>query len=211
MTETLKKYYIKETELCILLAMKGKEALYGIRLDGGLFMTEETLYRSLFSMQKKGIAGKYETGAFWIEKELEGCIELICAAESFVVLADRDEMTPEQYFYVAEDDVVMLEPTGHGGAFHMEKMTRDRMRDIFRDNGFCKNEKGSEAPQDILDKSLEYMYEEKDVILQYPEVEKLIQEYDVHTRQKKGQGIKFICGMDEYVVYGGEWEGDVDL
>lgn len=211
MTETLKKYYIKETELCILLAMKGKETLYGVRLDSGLSMTEEALYRSLFAMQKKGIAGKDENGAFWIEKELDDCIELIRTAESFAVLADKDETVPEQYFYIAGDDVLMLEPTGHGSAFHMEKMTRDKMQGIFSDNGFSKKENGSAVPQDIIDRALECMDWEKDVVLQYPEVEKLIQAYDMHTRQKKGQGIKFICGMDEYIVYGGEWEGEVDL
>lgn len=113
MNDTVKKYLIQETELCILLALKGVRTLYGICLDSTETMTQEELYYNLFIMQKKGIISRRaDSGEIWIGEELDSCIERIRTAARFIVLADADELVPEKYFYVARKGAVMLESAG---------------------------------------------------------------------------------------------------
>lgn len=214
MKELSKVYYIQEAELCILLALKGKKTLYGIALGSDASMTQEALYQNLFAMQKKGILTWTDTsGTFLIEEDLDSCVELIQKADRFVVFAAADELMPEQYFYIADRKAVMLQPVGQydavqsEGAFYMEKMPEDAMWDILRENGFETETAKDNVPYHIRAEAEEYWNEDKDAILQHPVVEKLLQEYDVRMQRKKKQCIKFVCGLDTYIVCSDEGQG----
>lgn len=214
MREVTKKYHILETELCILLALKGEQTLYGICLNSDTAMTREELYYNLFIMQKKGlISRKTDSSGFWIETGLDCCIERICTAVQFIVLADADELVPERYFYVAREGAAVLEPVGQydtgqqGGAFLLETVTEDAMWDIIRESVFQMETANESVPAKILEAAQDYWQEDKDMILRYPTVGKLLQEYDMRTQCKKKQCIKFICGLDTYLVCSDGIEG----
>lgn len=202
MREVTKRYYIQETELCILLALKGVRTLYGICLDSDTAMTQEELYYNLFMMQKKGILN----GKFQIEEELDCCVGRICTAARFQVLADVDELVPEKYFYVASEGAVMLEPVGQydtgeqKGSFYLEAITEDEMWDRIWDNGFQTKTAGVPVPDQILEAARHYWKEDKNAILQHAIVGKLLQEYDIQTQCKTKQCIRFHCGLDTYLV-----------
>ena len=207
MREVTKKYYIQETELCILLALKGVQTLYGICLNSGTGMTQEELYYNLFIMQRKGIIRREaDSNAFQIEEELDGCIERIRMAARFIVLADADELVPEKYFYVAREGAVMLEAAGQydteqqKSAFHLEAVTEETMWGIIRESGFQMKAAGGAIPSKVLEAAKCCWQEDKDTILQHSTVGKLLQEYDVHAQCKKKQCIRFVCGLDTYLV-----------
>lgn len=207
MKEISKVYYIQEAELCILLALKGTQILYGLRLNSDASMTQEALFLNLFAMQKKGILSRSKSSdTFLIEEDLDSCVELIQAADRFLVLAGSDELTPEQYFYIAGKEAVMLQPVGQydavqpEGAFHMEKMPEDAMWDRIRESGFGLETEQGIVPQSVRMEAQKYQNEDKEMILQHPAVDMILQEYDVHTQRKKKQWIKFVCGLDMYVV-----------
>ncbi len=204
--ELSKEYYIQEKELCVLLALKGQHQLYGIRMDGIEFMDHAELYQIIFLMLKKGILSRPESVSYDIskphvyhmEKQLERCIDLIKKAKRFVVLANTDENIPEWYFYVAEKDVVMLQPAGQGGFLHMKQMTKDRMFEFVKESmviQYC-----GEATDCIYDVARKCWQENKDSILQRPEVKQLLQEYDIATQYKKSQVIRFAYGLDEFLI-----------
>lgn len=214
MKEVSKVYFIQEAELCILLALKGQQTLYGLRLNSDASMTQETLYHNLFAMQKKGILVREDSSdTFLIEKDLDSCVELIREADRFIVFAGADELTPEQYYYIADKDAVMLQPAGQydavqpEGAFHMEKMPEDAMWDIIRESGFDMEAAHGTVPCSVRAEAQGFWNEDKDVILRHPTVEKLLQEYDVRTQSKKKQCIKFVYGLNEYFVCSDELQG----
>lgn len=207
MNDTVKKYLIQETELCILLALKGVRTLYGICLDSTETMTQEELYYNLFIMQKKGIISRRaDSGEIWIGEELDSCIERIRTAARFIVLADADELVPEKYFYVARKGAVMLESAGQydarqrTGAFYVEAVTEEDMQDRIRENGLAAGTAQEPVPAGVLRQVEGYWQEDKDAILQHSMVEKLLQEYDVRTRRKTRQCVRLGCGLDSYLV-----------
>lgn len=214
MKEISKVYYIQEAELCILLALKGTQALYGLSLNSDTSMTQEALFLNLFAMQKKGILIRPKSSdTFLIEEDLDSCVELIQAADRFLVLAGLDEQTPEQYFYIAGKEAVMLQPAGQydavqaEGAFHMEKMSEDAMWDRVWESGLGLETERRIVPHSVLMEAQKYRNEDKEMILQHPAVDMLLQEYDVHTQRKKKQWIQFVCGLDVYVVCSDEMQG----
>lgn len=204
--ELSKEYYIQEKELCVLLAMKGQNQLYGICMDGVESIDHAELYQLIFLMLKKGILNKTENvaygknrhHAYHIEESLEHCIDLIKKAKRFVVLANTDETVPEWYFYVAEKDAVMLQPSGQGGFLHIEQITKDRMCELVKENIgilYC-----GEATDRIYDTAKKCWQKDKDNILQNSAVKQLLQEYDITTQCKKSQVIRFAYGLDEFLV-----------
>ncbi len=209
MRETVKKFFIQETELCILLALKSVKALYGICLDSTETMTQEELCYNLFNMQKKGIIDRRaDADVFCIEEELDSCIERIRTAARFIVLADADELVPERYFYVAREGAVILEAagqydTGNAGAFHLEAVTEAVMWDRIRESGFVMETANGSVPAEVLERAQGCWQEDKDTILRHATVEKLLQEYDVHTHCKIKQCIRMSCGLDTYLVCSG--------
>jgi len=215
MREVTKKYYIQETELCILLAFKGKQTLYGIDLNSAASMTREKLYHNLFAMQKKGMISRKDSfsDAFCIEEKLDCCMERIQTAARFLLLADADELVPEKYFYAAQEGAVMLEPVGQydagqqEGAFRLELITEAAMWKVIRENGIQMEPESAAVPDNILEEAQVCWLEDKDTILQRSAVQKLLQEYDVHTRSKKRQCIRFVCGLDTYLVCSDEGKG----
>lgn len=208
MREVTKKYYIQETELCILLAFKGKQTLYGIDLNSAASMTREKLHHNLFTMQKKGMISRKDSSsdAFCIEKGLDCCMERIRTAVRFLVLADADELVPEKYFYATQEGAVMLEPVGQydagqqKGAFRLEPVTEAAMWEVIRENGIQMETEPAAVPDNVLEEAQICWLEDKDTILQRPTVQKLLQEYDVHTQSKIRQCIQFACGLDAYLV-----------
>lgn len=205
MKELTKEYCIQETELCILLALKGMQTLYGVRLSSAESMTRETLCRCLFAMQKKGIVGRPSSSddAFWIEENMDECAGLIQAASRFIVLADADEQIPERYFYVAGDTAVMLQPAGQqGGAFHMKKISKEAMWAVIGESGLGTEEEAMSVPEDIRREAQGFWQEDKDAILLYPAVKGLLQEYDVRTQCREKQRVRLVHGLDAYLVCG---------
>ncbi|MDE6917373.1 MAG: hypothetical protein K2P39_11320 [Lachnospiraceae bacterium] len=214
MKDVTKEYYILETELCILLALKGGQTLYGICVSSAQSMTREELYHSLFAMQKKGMIRKADdSNTLRIAGGLDSCIERIQTAERFWVLSDSDALVPENYFYAEHDawrrGAVMLEAAGkydaalQEGAFRMKIITGAALSELFRENGFLGGQDMAEqeaVPAAVFEEAQSCWQEDKDTILQRATVKKLLQEYDICTQQKIRQSVQFRCGLDTYLV-----------
>ena len=202
--EISKGYYIHETEFGVLLAMKGLQELYGIQLNGIESITQTDIYQTVFNMLKKGILNTQE-GQIQIEEALDNWIDMIKDAQSFIVFADADELIPESYFYVARGYAIFIQSMGQqGNLLYLEKITPDKMWNNIRSNGLQdhKGEKTEykEPPQGLYEEARDYWLVDKEHILQKPKVKQLLQEYDIRTKCKKKQIIKFVCGLDEHIL-----------
>lgn len=211
--EISKGYYIHEMEFGVLLAVKGLSELYGICLSGIESITQTELYQTVFHMMKKGILSKADSQV-QIEESLDSWIDTIIEAQSFIVFADADELIPESYFYVADDHVILIQPAGQQSSLlYLEKISRDEMWELMKSKGLqtlskepveCKN-----PPIELYEEARDYWLADKEDILQKSRVKQLLQEYDIHTKCKKRQMIKFVCGLDEYMINSDDQEDKV--
>lgn len=211
MKEISKGYYIQETELSILLAIKGLQELYGIRLNGIESITQEEIYQTVFTMLKKGILNKLQD-RIQIEDSLDNLMDVIKNAQSFWVYADVDDSSPESYYYVAGKDAILIQSGGQqNNLLSIEKMTSEEIMEVMTRNWLEQNAKEvmecKTPPEGLCEEARRYWLANKETILQKPKVKQLLQEYDVHTKCKKKQVIKFAMGLDEYIVYSDE-QGD---
>lgn len=219
--EISKGYGLQETEICILLALKGVQELYGICFQGMEDITQEDIYRNVFQMLKKGILYKTEN-RLQIEETLDNWLDFIKNAEKFLVLADADELVPESYYYATADTVILLRPAGQQRSrLFMQKLTKAEMWEHIKNQGLEVKSHTNQhiSPEGLLEKARECWYEDKEKLLQKQEIKQLLQEYDIDTKCKSRQLIRFSYGLDEYLMYSDEqedkeltsWEGGEPL
>ncbi|MBQ6787678.1 MAG: hypothetical protein IJO85_08150 [Lachnospiraceae bacterium] len=200
-----KGYCIHEMEFGVLLAVKGLQELYGMQLNGLDTITQTDIYQIVFNMLKKGFLETTES-RIRVEEVLDHWIDRIKTAECFIVCADVDELIPESYFYIGNDNGVFIQPVGQqGNMLYLENITRGEMWDYIQSKGLQNYESdmmGTEISLiELYEKARDYWIADKEYILQEPKVKQLLQEYDMHTKCKKKQIIKFIYGLDEYILY----------
>lgn len=198
-----KGYYVLETELAVLFALQKIENLYGIQLECAESMTKEQLYRTVFNLLKKGfVVQQDKTGACLVTEDVKHWLVTIGRSEHFWVYADRDELIPESYFYIWNNEVVWIQDGGiNGSQLCIHEINKREMLELFAQWGVPMIDESDSAIEKELLQEMEIYYEQsKEQLLQQNGIKAVIQEFNMKSYSKEKQILKLQRGIDQYII-----------
>lgn len=130
-----KAYYLKNLELAVLLAVKGMDQLFGIRMKGLKNPEKSEVYRTLFALEKKGmlsVQGKRTV----IGAELNRMLDMIRSAGMMFCYTSRKSEHPDLCVYLSEE-AVLLSGCGRSGEMNrMESVSLEFLPEKISECGF---------------------------------------------------------------------------
>lgn len=209
MTEQINKaFFIKKTELEILLAIKGTKELFGFQLGTQGKMEQGQLNQHLFEMTRKEIVYA-EKNKILINPEIELLVKQIIDAEKMLVLSEKAEKYPEWCIYVGKeavsiqlcgqyDDIVRLEKIILSDLPNWIVSAGFRMEQILKDSTLYQQEQiECQELEELAENSFK---KEKNEVLVQNGICACLLMFSMITQKKEQQILLCSKGMEDYIT-----------
>lgn len=127
-------FFIRDIELAVLLAAKGKRDFFGFKVDGIEELDTGALHQMLFSLAKKGFIIANET-KFEIIPTLDKMLNTICNAKKIIFTSSVENSIPEQSIYIADRAVIIQACGSNGDMFRIVDTTKENYPKLLTEQG----------------------------------------------------------------------------
>lgn len=217
MAEIDKAYYIRESELAVLLALEGCSEVYGYPLCSMTDTSRAEMDRILFEMAGSGMLG-VQDGKVRVCGEWAGIADSIAGARVLIISAETRREHSERFLYVSDSPVVLCTQFHQGGMIRIERWKRTGMAQRIIRGGVAPNsilpntagippysagmERGKILPDTMLllqEMAVRLSRGSLSAVLGEKGVLSVVECHQIRQHRKTGQAVIYNQGIEDYV------------
>lgn len=200
-----KAWYLRETELAVLLAAAGLQEFYGYKIEGMQAADQGSINRVLFDMVRKGILLSTESG-FSVKREYREIVKCLIEAEKLLIFNDSAQEYPEQYIYIGSKAIFLQDFGQRGSILRLEVVEKEQIFWKLISGGLKMAgvlEDSIEPAREIerIPSSIEELWNQtREQLLKNPEVSGCLVRIDLSSRKRTGQLLLLDRGFQNLIA-----------
>ncbi len=209
-----KSYMLRESELAVLLTLCGMKQFFGIQLEGMDKPDQQEIHQTVFSLMRKEILSKEETGIV-IREDIRELVNSLVYAKQMLLVASDEEEIPQKLIYIGER-MVQLQPVGQQAKqVRVTCLREESLSEYLIEQGFCIPQMRSVEPEmrqqeeAVMNEEDAIIWrgrwtEDMDCLLNHSDIKAAVMQYDLESKSKKSQFCIVSLGIEDRLIYSDE-------